>query len=50
MLENPKCPHCGSPLDLVIEKNNPRVNACTNPECPGDVSEADTQNKNNSYT
>jgi ssDNA-binding Zn-finger/Zn-ribbon topoisomerase 1 len=34
MFEDPKCPTCGSPLDIVIENGGGgHVNGCTNPDC-----------------
>jgi hypothetical protein len=38
MAQDPKCPQCGSPLDIVIDENGNRsLNDCTNPDCPSNT-------------
>ncbi len=35
-LENPSCPQCGHPLDIVIDPQTGQgtPNGCTNEDCP----------------
>jgi len=49
-MENPKCPICGQPLDIVIENGVRKINACTNPNCEEQQPQDDHPRKNNSYT
>ncbi len=49
-LEDPKCERCGSPLDIVVENGERKLNACTNPECVEQQPHDEGQRRNNSYT
>ncbi len=36
--DNPNCPICGQPLDIIINSDGSReVGQCTNPDCPGNT-------------
>jgi hypothetical protein len=50
-MDHPTCPHCGQPLDIVIENEVARPNDCTNPDCPGNQQQPpESPNRSNSYT